>query len=761
MNAPAFPSRWHAAVDVAATAGLCLLALVPLASTFDDPRFWLAAGTGVILGSGVALLGARLRGGPLEVAVMTLVAYFGFGAAATRASSALLGVLPGLETLRDLGLAVVFGWKQLLTATVPVSGFDELFAMPFLVGLLGAVLAVGFALRGRHPAVALLPVAALLVFAISFGDYQTTLPELVGGGTAVLGLGWAAWRRHRSLAEGMVGLVAGGEEARRALVRRVGLGATALVVALGLGVGGGLVATRGWDRAILREEVIPPHQLHDYASPLMSFRKLAEDGKDTTLFTVSGLPAGGVLRVAALDLYDGIVYQVSGAGGAGSGVFARVGRNLRDDASGAPATLRVTIKDWRGVWLPDAGYLTGIEFSGPRAAQLRSALNYNAATGTALVTIGLAEGESYTLQTRLPAVPGDDELSKAKVAQIATPVPEMVPDAVQDRLDEAIQGAEAPLAQLVAIESYLHDEGFYREDLGVDDYRSRSGHTYERLAMMLDDEQMVGDDEQYSVVMALMAAQLGLPARVVMGFAPGDVNPSGETAVTGEDVKVWVEVPVEGHGWVAFHPTPPEDQKAPQQNRQQRQKPRVQVPQPPLPPQQPAELPPQPPDADEGEEILGQDFSWMWRLLAVGGISLGVLALLFGPGLTMLWIKARRRARRRSAARPPDRFSGGWAEIMDTATDTGLRLPPAATRREHATHLAGEYPALELTSLATRADIAVFGEGDPTPEEVDAYWADVESARRRMTAAAPMKRRLRQFFAPRSLLPPLGRKGRS
>ena len=752
MSAPAVPRTWEPGVDVAVLAVLATLALVPLASAFVGWRFWLAAVGGVLVGAGVALVGARLRAGLLGVAGLAIVGYFGFGGLLALRQSAILGVFPGLETVRDLALDVVFGWKQLLTVSTPISGFDHLFGVPYLAGLAGAVVAVSFALRLRQYQWALLPVVVLLVFAIAFGADRTIDPELVGAAGAGIALGWIAWRRQRATTQGAAGLATtGAQEVRRAAVRRLALAGTTLLLAIGLGAGAAGLAGAGWDRNTVREQVIPPQELRDYATPLMSFRKLVEVGLDTTLFTVAGLPEGAVIRIASLDLYDGIVYKVSGAGGSGSGVFARVGRDISDTGVGQPASLQVQVKDWRGVWLPDTGYLTGVQFGGPRADQLASGLTYNRATGTALVTSGLGDGDSYTLTTRIPAVPSADQLSKAKVAQVATPVPERMPEGIQDRLDEAITGTESPIAQVKAIEAYLHEKGYFSHGLESDKVKSRPGHTFERISTMLDQQEMVGDDEQYAVVMALMAAQVGLPARVVMGFSPQG-NPSGTTTVTGADVKAWVEVPLEGYGWVAFHPTPPEDQKLEEQTPQTRAKPRIQVPQPPLPPQEPAELPPQPPDAEQGDETLAQDFSWVWRLLAVLGISLGVLALLLGPALVMVWLKVRRRTRRRNAERLADRVSGGWDEIVDAAADVGTVLPSAATRREHAADLSVRYPALELSALATRADIAVFGIGDPSTEAVDQYWEDVESARLRIGADAPLGQRLRRFFAPRSML---------
>ncbi len=66
-----------------------------------------------------------------------------------------------------------------------------------------------------------------------------------------------------------------------------------------------------------------------------------------------------------------------------------------------------------------------------------------------------------------------------------------------------------------------------------------------------------GHCEYFSSAMAVMLRHIGIPARVVNGFKRGDFNPTGGYYVVRErDAHSWVEVYVEGKGWVAFDPTP-------------------------------------------------------------------------------------------------------------------------------------------------------------------------------------------------------------
>lgn len=75
---------------------------------------------------------------------------------------------------------------------------------------------------------------------------------------------------------------------------------------------------------------------------------------------------------------------------------------------------------------------------------------------------------------------------------------------------------------------------------------------------------MVGDSEQYASAMALMARELGLPIRVVMGFLPknddGDisndrtetVNGTSTVKFTGNDIEAGVEITSKATAGSAF-----------------------------------------------------------------------------------------------------------------------------------------------------------------------------------------------------------------
>jgi hypothetical protein len=681
--------------------------------------------------------------GALSVALVAVVVYFAAGGALVLRAESLFEVLPTLDVLRALALGVVQVWKSMLTAATPASGMDSLLIAPYALGILGGVVAGSITQRGRRPQAAAIPIGVLFIAAITLSTYQAFAPAVVGALLTAMLIAWAVLGRSRGAAENL----AQGQRARGGR-RMVAAGTLALALAVGLGAGALMPLPN--DRTVLRDAIVPPLDVHDLASPLTSFRQFTSGGDSLKLFTVQGLPQGAVIRLATLDQYDGVVYRVANNGTAGAGQFSRVGRSISNPADGSHATYSVTVDQLTGVWMPDAGYLDSIQLGDGMQADRRDGLNYNPGTGTAVMVGGLHQGDQYTAEAVIPATPDDSQLASSRVSPVTLPTPQNVPEIVGTLASQFTAGASTPLAQLRAIEAKLHTSGFFSHGL-EGEARSRAGHTAERISTLLDGTQMVGDDEQYAVAMALMARQLGIPARVVMGFRQ-DHPSSGSVTVTGADVHAWVEVPFEHIGWVSFDPTPPKDQVPKQEVPQHQQKPQPQVQQPPPPVVPPVELPPAPPVKQAADGSTPADLGALWAALRWGGTGLGIIALLLAPAALAAFARSRRRRARRSAARGADRISGGWSELVDLIVDHGAIVPVGATRREEAAALGQRFPAETIAPLAVRADHAVFGAGEPSEAEIAAYWADVESASSRVRGAVGWRRRLGARYFARSVL---------
>jgi hypothetical protein len=246
--------------------------------------------------------------------------------------------------------------------------------------------------------------------------------------------------------------------------------------------------------------------------------------------------------------------------------------------------------------------------------------------------------------------------------------------------------------------------------------------------------------------MALMARRLGFPARVVMGFVPAG---SGRVTVTGDDVSAWTEVAFAGQGWVVFDPTPDESRVPQQQAPKPRSQPRPQVQQPPPPLEEPDEPPPA---SGEEPDRRTADDGGLWGTVLTAAVYVGLpLLVVLGPCVLLVALKLRRRRRRATAGPPSARIAGGWAEVVDTARDLGVRPLPRGTRRETAHVLSEAYGSPGAVALAERADAGVFAPGEPTEQEVAHFWAEVDRSLRGMSGSVSRWRRLRRWLSPTSL----------
>ncbi|WP_309127379.1 transglutaminase-like domain-containing protein [Microbacterium sp.] len=742
--------RW--VLDLTAVAVLLVVASAGFWPTFAGPSFAPAAVGGILLGLAVAALCAWRGWGILIITGLTVAVYFVFGGALALPHTAIAGVVPSIDTLVALAIGVVTSWKQLLTTVAPVSAADGHLLVPFIVALVSSVTAASLALRLRRVGWALVPIVGALILVIALGVPQPAFPLVQGIVLAAASVFWLSlrswWVPQHSAVD-----VAEADPARAAhmRVRRL-IGAVAVVaVAAGGGVAASAATAPVQPRHVFRDAIIPPFNVRDYPSPLQSFRKTVRDQKQKTLFTVSGLPEGARIRLAAMDDWDGIVYNVTDGGPETSSAFTPLRSDMAPEAEGVPVSLRIEVVDYSGVWVPGIAAADDVLFDGARAEDLRRSAYHNTGTGTTVVTAGLKKGDAYTVEAVVPAEVTDEQLKGVDFGNIKLPELTNVPEDLGNIAADETTDAESPIEKVRALESYFAEGGFFSHGL-EGEVLSRAGHTAERIGTLLGGDQMIGDDEQYAVVMALAANEIGIPARVVMGYYPKKEKAGDPVfTATGEDVHAWVEVNFEGFGWLPFSPTPPEDKVPNDQNTKPKVDPKPQVLQPPPPPQEPVDLPPTVPDDREPQDDSLNILGIIGIILAIGGISLLVLLILSSPFIVIgAWKAARRRARR-SADSASDRISGGWDELTDRAIDYGARLAPGATRIEEAATVSAALEVPTVTALADRADGQVFGPHEPSEQDVEAFWAEVDAVVGGLGENAGFWKRMKARLSIRSL----------
>ncbi|WP_300268186.1 transglutaminase domain-containing protein [Microbacterium sp.] len=755
MTAPAVPPisvrRWG--LNLGAVVLLLGVSVAGFWPSFAGGSYLLAAIGGVLLGIAIAAVAAWRRWGILIIAGMTVLAYFVFGGVLALPHTAIAGFIPTLDTLQQLAVGVVTSWKQMLTTVAPVAAPDGHLIVPFLLLLVSAVLTASLALRLTQPAWALIPAGALLAIVIALGTPEPAVPIIQGTVFALVSMAWLALHQIWAPQNAAVSVSeVDPSRANHMRMRRLISGVAVLAVAGTAGVATSAFTAPSEARHVLRDVIIPPFNVQDYPSALQSYRGHVRDNADEALFTVQGLPEKARVRLATMDEFDGQVINVVDGGPGSSSAFTPIRSNMSPDAEGIPVTLQIEIGDYADVWVPNAGEVNEFTFEGEDAETLRRSTYFSTGTGTAVATTGLSAGDSYTVQTVIPAEVTDEQIDDAAFGTVRLPKNENVPEELTSLAAETVSEAETPIEQARALETFLSEDGFFSHGL-EGEVISRAGHTSERISTLIGGDQMIGDDEQYAVAMALLAGELGIPARVVMGFYPAEEQQgAAEFTATGDNIHAWVEVNFEGFGWVPFDPTPPEDQVPNDQNTKPRADPKPQVLQPPPPPQEPVDLPPTLPDDRESEDESLNIAGIIGAILLIGGISLGILALLLSPFIIIGAWKASRRRSRRAAALTADRIAGGWDELTDRAVDYGARLTPGATRGEEAVLVSDSLSVPTVTTLAGRADAEVFGPSEPTQEDVDAFWNEVDEIVVGLGSDVGFFKRMKARLSLRSLL---------
>lgn len=668
-----------------------------------------AAIGGTILGVLIALVVRRWHLGIISTVTLLLGVFLAFGS--TLAATDPLGrkFYPTLSGLQVLVTSAVTCWRDALTAALPLTPLGGLAVLPLITCLVTSLLA-GLEAASRRPWVALVPATICLVVAIAWGAQVVPAARWAGAGYFLVALLWCA-------------LVTG--SASKARTRRVNLADTkkkssftrplamvAVTVVICLASASLAGITERGNREVLRTHVLPPVELEDFISPLASFRHLSRDWKDKTIAEVKNYPAGSRMRFATMNAYDGTVFKIDPQLNA---QFVQVDSVLDKQVS-ADSTAYVKLVNYDQPWVP----LLGEAYSLKVASQPKPVIYYSTSLRSAFTTS--PANLSYQVGFAKDRIPSDSRISGLEFDPIPQGKDEAVPTEITELNNQLTARATTPLQKVRNVESYLSGQGFFSDG---SDGLSRPGHRAARMSQFFQGKELIGDDEQYAVAMALMVRAFGAPARVVLGAYPADKKAGGNLKLKGDNVHAWVEVKFKDVGWVPFDPTPPRERVPRTDQPQPKSVPKPQVLQPPPPPATPPVLPHVEKQAHADNPSTGMQ---ILAALAVAAKYGSWLLLLLSPILLVLLAKWYRARRRRKAKEPGKRLRGAWEEIVDRFRDRGVRLPAGATRQEAAwiidTYLGGikqgkaESGARELAGIADYLD---YGPG--IDSEIDSDWA--------------------------------------
>lgn len=670
-------------------------------------------------------------------------------------------------------------YKFLISATPPV-GTDAMSLPAVWTMALWCALAASSAALSRIAGFGVAPAIPILVtFALSalLGTKDGWHAGLLGAAAIAVLLPWTAarcgWRRPRRWL------------------------ASLLVLTLALGAGLGSCRLMPHHRFVLRDHYEPPLIMRDTTSPLAGMRTFVKEHRNDTILTAYDLPAATPVRMAVMTCFDGNVWNVAGcADERGTATYRVMGSGASDTAkydtaksstsksdttaysaetgtaSGNGTT--VTFAIGKGLsghsWLPVAGTPNGITMQGHAD---RRNLFYSAETNAAIYPTGMEEGMVYTVGTMLRPIPKNTDIAAAVGAEATVSSADSVPREIGALASGIAGGQTTGGAMAQALSTWLHSEGWFSHGL-QGEHPSMAGHGSHRLLSMLQGSGMVGDGEQYASLMALMARELGLPSRVVLGVIPKDGNGmlsstrakqiDGHTVTefTGNDIEAWVEIELERFGWVPFFPTPKET-KTPDES-QDLTPTSIESP---LVRSSPSLADPlreerDPPDQAQQRErnTSASEKPRVWhaflRIAGVVALCLGPVWLIGTAAGAALLYNAFRVRRARRIPVPRLCMAAGWRMLVEHLHHTDLAdVPLNRTRRMQASIIERQCPAIAgmVRQLADAADAAAFADAQATATDAVAYWRQLDQVRSAASASLTPAHRWLALTTPLPLRP--------
>lgn len=688
----------------------------------------------VALAAHGTVLAVRLLGGRLVVAGLVVIPAFVLTTTwIFEASTTWYGV-PTAASWHAASDDLARGWTSFQEVVAPTPASTGFLLATAVAVWLAAFIADWAAFRLSAPFEAIVPTAGLVTFAAVLGGED----HAVTGTIAYLATALAFLLLHRAhRQETSVRWVATGTG--RGVRALVGVGAALAASALVAGV---LVAPRlpGADEPglISLDGRGPGGGSRVTLSPLVDIRSRLLDQRRTEVFTVrSAVPS--YWRMTSLDRFDGELWSSGGTFEEADGTLPN---GLAPDRRSVQVAQEFHIEALSAIWLPAAFEPTSVD---ARGLDVR----WEPASSTLIVDRDRAtsDGTTYRVVSALPQL-DPDELRSAPSAPedlVAhyTALPDGFSPSAVATARRVVAGADSDYDRARLLQDWFRDRFEYRIDIPA-------GHGESAIDAFL--ARRAGFCEQFAGAYAAMARSLGLPARVAVGFTPGQRNAADldEWIVRGENAHAWPEVYLSGFGWVAFEPTPGRgapngesytgvrpDQATPSGDEitlQSSATPATTVPPAtvarPVPSAEPSD-----PTATGGE---GTGSPWPGRVALAAFVVLAAAALyvlVVAAGLGVRRLRWRARARRG----PDERARVAWLEANDALAVTGLAPEPAETPLEFAARVGarvdvGREAHRALALVTTAADYAEGGVGDDEAARAEAHARTVVDGVRRRTS---------------------------
>lgn len=634
--------------------------------------------------------------------------------------------LPGPRTVEAIVRSLEVVTERAATEVAPAPPLAPLMTAAIMAVWSASTAAHALAVRSGSSVLPLLPGAALL----GFSGVVTEEPPRPGYVLIYLAAAFAvlfaeAVQRTSSWGGPRTGTLFSGRWARV-------IGGTAALAAVAIpGV------LPGFERGAILEIDKPGGRIG--VSPIVDIRPSLLQNPAANLFWVrASRPA--YWRMVVLDRFDGRLWTSSETEEAGKeSVAAGYDRFAVSPAPRQrPLDQKIEIADLAAPWLPAA--------SDPVSTTVEDEVGatYDVRTGVLDLEGETTEGMRYEVTSAQPwptvraleDVAPNNPLGDPRY----TTLPSGLPDRIREITLDVAGRADSPFAAVLAIQNYLRT---FRYDEGV-----LPGHGSDDILNFLESSRR-GYCEQFAGTMAVMVRSLGYPARVSIGFLPGDRDETGRFRVTTAQVHAWPEVHFDEYGWLPFEPTPSRNNPSasyllppslrgrgtdgsatgdaagagPLTAVEQRESFQ------PLPaPSEPLPLP--------TNGVGRERFPW-WRLL-IAALGIGAaLVLVIPPGRAIgRWLAL-------SGARDPSRrVLAAYAWLLDGASDLGLGRRRWETPLEYQARMRAEraVPLQALDRLTRLADRALYSSLGPTAEHAEQAVSDARTILRELRRRAGILR---------------------
>ncbi|MEY2453889.1 MAG: hypothetical protein QOD92_3463 [Acidimicrobiaceae bacterium] len=748
----------------AALVGLSLAVVVGFARLFVDGSFFPRLAGFVIVAHGAAIITRRAGWSVAASGALSIVALSVTVGLLLYPDTTLLG-LPTGETLDKARTDLADIWTQFQSVQAPTAVTTPFLLAAGLSLWWSAFVADWAAFRVWVPFESVVPAGTVFVFSSLFAAHRS---QVVLSGLFLIAAMVFLLLHKVTRQQSNAGWVSTDVQRGTNALLRVGAGLSALAVIAAMVVGPNLPQAHSAAVFAWRNGGAGP-TARTTVSPLVNIEHRLVEQSNLELFTVRS-DQRSYWRLTALDQFDGQIWKSDGSYESAEG---RLPQTVDSTAANAVFTQTYEISTLDTIWLP-AAYQ-------PRSVDKASTdVRYEPDSSTLIVGTNVPDSNntSYTVQSALPLFdPQQLETASNEVPQdILSKELELPPDFSSNVVTEAqriVEGLTTTYDKALALQDYFRNNFTY--DLAVP-----PGHSTSAIEEFLFESKR-GYCEQFAGTYAAMARAIGIPARVAVGFTPGDqaVGNASLYHVRGLHAHAWPEVYISGQGWVLFEPTPgrgaPNAEQYTHVAEAQASDPNggstTLVPTTPTTGAQTnsslgsgTTLPPG--EVDTSGSLSKTREPSFWSTSRFGGkalISFGALAILAALYIVgvVTYYGLYRQRRRRAATSPDDRVRLAWQESIEAFGLLGVAPRRAETPTEFGAR-AGSTTAIdgvaELAGLFVRSRYSLEGAID---EDAGRAFALSHQVATSVKAQTPLPARLLNALDPRPLerRTPISRKG--